>query len=182
MDLTDAIRGRRTCKVFTGEPVAREVVTGLVDLACQAPNHRLTQPWRFAAIDHHGVGRLVAFVQQPPVAGVVEARKLPAVCERLARCGAVIQLTCVVAGGPEQQREDRDACCAALQNILLAAHGAGLGAFWSTSPLLAHAEVLRWFGADPAVECHIGTVWLGVPAEQPVVPKRRPLAEVLHWL
>jgi nitroreductase len=182
VELVSAMRGRRTCKTFTGDPVARDVVAELVDLACQAPNHRLTQPWRFAAIDQLGISRLVAFLQQPQVAGAVDSRKLPAICERLARCGAVVQLTCVVAGEREQQREDRDACCAALQNFLLGAHGAGLGTFWSTSPLLAHPEVLRWFGADPAVECHVGTVWLGVPAEQPVAPKRRPLAEVLHWL
>ncbi len=182
MDLASAIRGRRTSKVYTGAPVDRDLVVSLIEQACWAPNHRLTQPWRFAAADQAAVARLVAFVQGPPLAGVVEPRKLPAICERLAHCGALVQMTCVVSGDAERQREDRDACCAAMQNLLLSAHAAGLGAFWSTSPLLAHPEVMRWFAADPALETHIGTVWMGIPAEQPAVPQRRPVAEVLRWL
>lgn len=181
MDTLTAIHARRTVKAFTGAAVSREVVAGLVEAACWAPIHRLTQPWRFAAIDHEGVARLLELVQRAPVSAVVEARKLPAICERLAKCGAIVQVTCVLAGGDEQRREDRDATAAAVQTMCLAAQAAGLGSFWSTSPLLTHPEVLRWFGADPAQEAHVATVWLGIPAEQPAPPRRRPVAEVLHW-
>jgi nitroreductase len=181
MDLLTALRSRRTIKAFTGQAVSRETVSGLVEAACWTPNHRLTQPWRFAAVDREGVARLVAFVQQPPVCDAVFARKLPAICERLAACGALVQVTCLLAGDDEHRREDRDATAAAVQSLLLAAQAAGLGSFWSTSPLLSHPEVLRWFGADPMNEAHVATVWLGTAAEQPVPPRRRALAEVLRW-
>jgi nitroreductase len=181
MDAITAIRERRTIKTFTGAGIPRARIEELVELARCAPNHRLTQPWRFYAIDQTGVGRLVAHIQTPALGGVVEARKLPAIAERLALCGAVVQVTCVISGGEEQQREDRDATCAAVQNLLIAAQAAGLGSFWSTSPLFAHPEVLRWFGADSAAERHVGAIWLGVPTQQPPVPPRRPLAEVLRW-
>ncbi len=181
MNTLAAIRSRRTIKSFTGAAVSREVVAGLVEAACWAPNHRLTQPWRFAAVDQEGIGRLLELLRREPVSGVVEARKLPKICERLAGCGAIVQVTCVLAGSDEQRREDRDAAAAAVQNLCLAAQDAGLGSFWSTSPLLAHPEVLRWFAADPAREAHVATVWLGVPAEQPDPPRRRPLSEFLHW-
>ena len=172
---------RRTIKSFTGAAVPRATIESLVEAATWAPCHRLTQPWRFSAIDRDGIARLIAFVQQPPVRAAVEARKLPAICERLAACGAIVQVTCVLAGSVEQRREDRDATAAAVQNLLLAAHEAGLGSFWSTSPLLTHAEVLRWFGADPTQQAHVATVWLGVPSENPLPPRRKPLAEVLRW-
>ena len=120
-------------------------------------------------------------VQRAPLSAVVEARKLPKICERLACCGAIVQVTCVLAGSDEQRREDRDATDAAVQNLCLAAQVAGLGSFWSTSPLLTHPEVLRWFGSDPAQEAHVATVWLGVSAELPTPPRRRPVAEVLRW-
>lgn len=176
-----AIAARRTIKAFTGAAVPRSTVESLVEAATWAPCHRLTQPWRFAAIDREGIVRLCSFVQQPPVSEAVLPRKLPSICERLAACGAIVQVTCVLAGSAEQQHEDRDATAAAVQNLLLAAQAAGLGSFWSTSPLLAHPAVLRWFGADPALEAHVGTIWLGVPAESPVAPQRRPLADVLRW-
>lgn len=146
-----------------------------------APNHRLTQPWRFAAIDSEGVARLVALVQTPPLSQAVDARKLAAICERMARCGAMVQVTCLRSADPERQREDLAATAAAVQNLLLAATGQGLGSFWSTSPLMADVGVLRWFGADPEQEVHVATVWLGHPVESPPTPKRRPVDDVLRW-
>jgi nitroreductase len=181
MDVCDAIRGRRTVKAYSGAPVSRETVRDLIELACWAPNHRLSQPWRFAAIDAAGVVRLTTFVQSPPVSTVVEPRKLAAITERLAACGAVVQVTCVRTDDPGRQAEDRDATAVAVGNMLLAAHAQGLGSFWSTSPLMTHPEVLRWFGADPGLETHVATVWLGVPVEEPTPPRRRPVSELLQW-
>lgn len=182
MELLAAINLRRTSKVFSGAAVDRALVQHLVEAAVMAPNHRLTQPWRFAALDAAGVSRLVAMVQTPPICQVVEAGRLVAICERMARCGAMVQVTCLRSLDPERQREDLAATAAAVQNLLLAATGHGLGSFWSTSPLMADPRVLRWFGADPAAEAHVATVWLGLAAEQPPSPRRRGLDEVLRWV
>lgn len=182
MDLLAAIRNRRTVKAFSGQAVDRDIVRDLIEAAAMAPNHRLTQPWRFAAVDAAGVARLVAAVQLPPICHAVEARKLPAICERMARCGAIVQVTCQRSADAERQREDLAATAAAVQNLLLAATAQGLGSFWSTSPLMAHPETLRWFGADPAADEHVASVWLGVPAEQPVPPKRLPVDGLMRWV
>src|SRR5262245_66471638 len=47
MHVTDAIRERRSIKRFADRPVTREEIETLLDAATLAPNHRLTQPWRF---------------------------------------------------------------------------------------------------------------------------------------
>ena len=47
MDVEEAIRSRRTLKAYTDEPVGRELVSELLDLAVLAPNHHETEPWRF---------------------------------------------------------------------------------------------------------------------------------------
>jgi nitroreductase len=182
MDLMTAMTHRRTGKVFTGLPIARGVVEQLMAAAVLAPNHRLTQPWRFAAIDADGVARLVAFVQTPSVRQAVEARKISAICERLGKCGAIVQVTCVRSTDLEVLREDLAATAAAVQNVLLAATAQHLGSFWSTSPLMSHPEVQRWFGSNPEREAHVATLWLGHPGDQPPVPQRRPLTDVLHWV
>lgn len=182
MDVLAAIAERRTSKSFTGEDIPRAALRALCEAAVLAPNHRLTQPWRFGVADRAAIPRLLELLRGPAVSACVEPRKLGPATERIAACGALIQVTCVLAGEAEQRREDRDAVAAAVQNLLLAAQAAGLGSFWSTSPLMAHAEVLRWFGSDPAAEAHVGTIWLGHPAEAPPAPpRRRPLDEVLHW-
>src|SRR5262245_6776628 len=47
MHVTDAIRERRSIKRFADRPVTRQEIEALLDAAALAPNHRLTQPWRF---------------------------------------------------------------------------------------------------------------------------------------
>ena len=47
MHVDHAIRTRRTIKDLRDEPVAAATVRELLELAVQAPNHHLTEPWRF---------------------------------------------------------------------------------------------------------------------------------------
>ena len=41
------LRGRRTIDLFEPEPVGTEVLRDAIEVARWAPNHRLTEPWRF---------------------------------------------------------------------------------------------------------------------------------------
>ncbi|MDX6726842.1 MAG: hypothetical protein QOK49_1647, partial [Baekduia sp.] len=50
MELEDAVRTRRTHKVFGPDPVPRETLEELLELARWAPNHHLTNPWRFRVV------------------------------------------------------------------------------------------------------------------------------------
>ena len=50
MDVEEAIRTRRTHKVYEQEPVDRATVEELLELARWAPNHHLTEPWRFRVL------------------------------------------------------------------------------------------------------------------------------------
>ena len=50
MELEEAIRGRRTHKAYAAEPVERETLDELLELARWAPNHHLTNPWRFRVL------------------------------------------------------------------------------------------------------------------------------------
>ena len=50
MDVDSAIRGRRTSKQFGAEPLDEGTLRELLELALHAPNHHLTQPWRFRVL------------------------------------------------------------------------------------------------------------------------------------
>ena len=58
MDVEEAIRARRTHKVYEREPVDRATVDELLELARWAPNHHLTNPWRFRVIGPEARQRL----------------------------------------------------------------------------------------------------------------------------
>ncbi|HAD75104.1 MAG TPA: nitroreductase, partial [Gemmatimonadetes bacterium] len=47
MNVLDCINTRRSTKTFTDRPVSREEIEQLLGTVCQAPNHRMTEPWRF---------------------------------------------------------------------------------------------------------------------------------------
>src|SRR5690349_22634122 len=50
MDAITAIRRRTSARRFRPEPVPRDVIETLLDCAVRAPNHKLTEPWRFAVL------------------------------------------------------------------------------------------------------------------------------------
>ena len=58
MELEEAIRTRRTHKVYGSQPVARETLEELFELARWAPNHHLTNPWRFRVLGPEALERL----------------------------------------------------------------------------------------------------------------------------
>src|SRR3954454_13130358 len=107
MDVEEAIRTRRTHKVYGSEPLDRETLLELFDLARWAPNHHLTNPWRFRVVGPRALAEL------KDAAGPENASKL-------ARAPTLVVVTAV---GDE---EDRDATACAAYIVLLAAHGRGL--------------------------------------------------------
>src|SRR6184192_2947736 len=50
MDALDAIHRRTSVRRFRPDPVPRETIAQVLDCAVRAPNHKLTQPWRFAVL------------------------------------------------------------------------------------------------------------------------------------
>jgi len=58
MDVIRAIQTRRSIGRVKQDPVARELVEAILDSAVQAPNHRLTEPWRFHVFSGKGRGEL----------------------------------------------------------------------------------------------------------------------------
>lgn len=185
--VADAISSRRTVKHFYGQALERDQLEHLLELACWAPNHRLSNPWRFAVLEQPAIARLSTFLlAEPAIASVPDpakgAAKLAKLLERLPSLGAMIQVCWVRAADPAIDLEDHAAASAAVQNLLIGANAMGVGSFWSTNPALSHPSTLRWCGFDPASQGFLGSIWLGIAREQPEPPPRRALAEVTRWL
>jgi nitroreductase len=179
--VTAAIRERRSVGRVAPDPLPREVVAELVDAAIQAPNHRLTWPWRFVALAgdaRREIGeahaRAVARLKPGhPQAGLV---KETALLER-----APVVIACCVAGSadPAQAREDRDTVAAGVQNLLLAAHARGLAAIWRTGAPVSEPEVADALGLSPG-DAIVGFVYVGRPLPDVVVrPPGRPSVDDL---
>lgn len=168
MDVETAIRSRRTHKAFGSEPLTREQLEPLLELARWAPNHHLTAPWRFRVLGPKSLTRLKR------VAGPEGAAKLD-------RCPTMVIVSCVLGGDPVQDEEDLHATAVASYIVLLAAHARGLAGYWRTPELLRGEEGRGAVGL-PTRERFVGLLHLGHPRQQRPAPERPPTAETTVYL
>ena len=163
MDVETAIRTRRTHKAFGPEPLSREQIEELLELARWAPNHHLTAPWRFRVLGPE------ALLQLKEAAGAEGAAKLD-------RAPTLIVVSCVLSGDPVQDEEDLHATAIASYIVLLAAHARGHGGYWRT-PALLREEAGRAAVGLPAEERFVGLLHLGSPRQGDKPAPERPPAE-----
>ena len=169
MDLEDAIRGRRTHKAYGSEPVDRATLDELFDLARWAPNHHLTNPWRFRVLGPAALQRL------KDAAGPEAAAKLD-------RAPTLIAVSVAQSGeDPVQDEEDLLATAAAAYIVLLAAHGRGLAGYWRT-PAVLRTDAGRAALGVPTGERIIGLLHLGPPRQEREPPERAPAGDVVTYL
>ena len=168
MEIEEAIRDRRTHKAFAPEPLARELLDELLELARWAPNHNLTNPWRFRVLGPGSLARLKA------AAGPEAAAKLD-------RAPTLVVATAVESADPVQDQEDLLATGCAVYAVLLAAHGRGLAGYWRTPGVLRTPEGLEAVGV-PDGERFVALIHLGRPRQDREPPERLPSADVITYL
>jgi len=185
MQVYDAIRQRRTIKQYTGRSIPREVIERLLDAAVWAPNHHLTEPWRFTVLTADAKDHLAALRRQqvqeamadPTTAGA--RTKLDETYRKMAGASALVVVTAKRALDPHVDEENRLATAAATQNLLLAATAEGLASFWSSG--VAPYPPARAFLAVPDDEVIVAVVHLGY-TEHGHPGRRRDARELTRWL
>ncbi len=171
MELEHAIRTRRTHKAFASEPVDPEVLAQLFELARWAPNHHLTNPWRFRVLGPETVARLkqIAEALNPGSGG------------KLDRAPTLVVASVDRQGDAVERQEDLLAGAVAAYLVLLGAHGLGLAGYWRTLPLLDSPAGREALELDPA-ETLVGLLHLGRPRQEQRVPERAPVADFVRHL
>lgn len=160
MDVLEAIKGRRSVRDYTGETVADAVLAELIDAAVTAPSALNEQPWSFVVVKNRALlaeisDKAKAYFLTTPLATYRHLRGLVSDPEFhiLHHAPALI----VIAASRSTPWAVEDGAVAA-QNLMLAAHAAGLGTCWIG---LAQA----WLGTED------GRSILGLPdSHVPVAP------------
>ncbi len=163
METIEAIQNRYSCRSYRADPVSSELLMKLVDAGRLAPSGRGEQPWVFVVVTD--------------VSTLKELARLAESGPHIGRAAACIGVFCL-----RDAKYGLEDCCAASENILLAAADLGLGACWIAGDKKSYAgQVADLLNAPPGMKL-ISLISLGFPAdEMPKDRKRRPLKEVLHW-
>jgi nitroreductase len=168
VDVETAIRTRRTHKQYGATPVDEATVRELVGLATLAPNHELTNPWRFRLLGP----KTRAGIEE--LAGAKEAVKLR-------RAPTLVLVTALCSADPVLAEEDLHATACAVYALLLAATGRGLASYWRTPAAFREHAVRSALGLAER-ERMVALVHLGPPVSDPPVKERAPADEVLSVL
>jgi nitroreductase len=163
-----AIRSRRTHKQFGREPVDETVVRALLDLARFAPNHKLTEPWRF---------RLLGPQTRLHLNGAVGEKE----AMKLGRAPTLVLATAMLSGDPHTDEEDLHATACAVYAVLLAATARGLASYWRTPAAFEERAVRELLGLE-SNEHVVGLIHLGPVVSDPPAKERAALEDVLHVL
>jgi nitroreductase len=168
VSLADLAAARRTHKAFGPEPVPRETLVELLGLARLAPNHHLTQPWRFRVLGPEALARL------KEAAGPAEALKLD-------RAPTLVVVSAALTGDLVQDEEDVCATAAATMLVLLGATERGLASYWRTPGVLRTARGRDALGV-PRGERVLGLLHLGPPEREPAPREREPVETYVEFL
>ncbi|HZN97905.1 MAG TPA: nitroreductase [Gemmatimonadales bacterium] len=187
MDAISAISSRTSVRRFQPEPVPRPVIQQLLECAVRAPNHKLTEPWRFIVLTgrardrlaeiraHHRLKRFTdpAGAEAAAAADKVrrEARETPAF---------VVVLTAV---SPDEitREEDYAATMMATGNLMTAAQALGLGTYLRTGGVMRDPALLQLAQVPDGFRI-VAVISLGYPAEAEPPRRRKPPTEVTRWL
>lgn len=185
MELMEAIIQRRAVRSYTDRPVTKTTIKELLRAAIHAPSAVNQQPWAFAVI--RGRQRLDEYserAKQHMLAVLPQSLVLHRRSDQLTSTGYHVfhhaGTAIVIYGKPAQFAANED-CCMAAQNLLLAAHGMGLG----TCPI---GFVRPWLDL-PAIKSEMGVpthysavmpIVVGWPAEK-TAPTPRAEPEIVAW-
>jgi nitroreductase len=185
MTVTEAIRARRSISKLAGDP-GDDAIAQLVELATWAPNHHLTEPWRFTVLRGAARERLGAVWGERAAAasgltGATRDEVALRQAEKLLRAPVLIVVSTRTDEDPVVAEEDFAATAAAVQNLLLGAESLGLGAMWRTGAIVREPAVKEFLGLGPSDRIvaivYVGTAPAAAPAARP-----RTAADVVRWM
>ena len=184
----EAIFGRRMSKEFTDAEVPRATIQRLLDAAIWAPNHRLTNPWRFFVLEKDSpirsrVAELAWQTAYDNVANPNPAQKKASADAGKARvldAPAMAYAYSVPGPNEETTQENYASVCCAVHNMALAAVAEGLTLDWSTGGISKLPGLAGMLGADEDWAM-VGALFIGEPVNAPT--SRRDAAQsIVSWL
>lgn len=185
MDAREAIRKRRTVHRYSSEPIPDGVLGAALEDAVTAPNHKLTNPWRFTRVGSETRSRITdLYVEMKREAkdGLSEDDE-KTYRRKVGDPPELVVPSQVLADDEFTRREDYAAVACAIQNMMVSLRSEGVYSKWTTGDVTRRPEVYDWLGIDEDDEEIVGFVWVGYPREDrrdTDKPPRRPVDEVVR--
>lgn len=187
MDAITAINRRTSVRRFRSDPVPRELIERLLECAVRAPNHKLTEPWRFAVLtggareryaDIRARHRLKRFADPSTAEARAGAEKV-----RRDTLEAPVYIIAMSAVSPDEitREEDYAATMMAIANLMIAAESLDLGTYLKSGGVMRDPDLLE-LALVPDGFRVVGLLSLGYSAEPEPPRRRKPARELTRWV
>lgn len=179
-EFAEVLQGRRTIDVYLQTPIPDALVREALEVATWAPNHHVTEPWRFILPGKNTVKKILDLCER-----LVCAKKSAELArhkrESWSEKPGWLVVTCQRSEDELRQQEDYAACSAAVQNFMLYLWKAGLGSKWTSGDITRDPQFLEILGIDGDDAFVVGMIWFGYPKLTPT-QTRKDLSEVVTRL
>lgn len=189
MECLEAILGRRSCRNFKNQPIEKEKIKLMIEAAIYAPSPANKQPWEFIVVNNPIYNKQLketSEITKEKLAIRSGWKWLPTFkIDFLLQAPTLM----VVVGDPDRNGAEQfldvpspgylEACSAAIQNMLLAAHAQGLGTLWFS--LFEKADVRSIFSISEDKD-PVGIICVGYPEQIGSAPARRGIEEKVRFL
>lgn len=153
-NVMDFILGRRSVRLFSPGQIDAETTHRLLEAAMAAPSAMAKDPWRFVVVRN---AEMLGKLAQACAGG----KMLPAAAMAIVVCGDL------EAAMDQQMGFLVQDCSAAVENMLIAASGLGLGSCWvGVYPSDSFMKEVRLLLGLPASFVPVACVALGLPGEE----------------
>ncbi|KUG02778.1 nitroreductase [hydrocarbon metagenome] len=186
MDIIQAIKERRSYRSYLNQPVEEEKLQNILEAGRWAPSVMNLQPWKFFIVKNPDVKNQLKAACYETLQKIFQASGWKWVSKFSLEFLSEAPVIIVIAGDPQKTGADQFlpgrgtgyafSCCAAVQNMHLAAHAVGLGTLWFT---LYETDKVKELLNIPAELDVVSMIVLGYPTEAAVPVKRKPLDEMV---
>ena len=168
------------------EAPTKELVMRILEAATWAPNHHMTEPWRFVVLEgdeRKKLGDALSEALQLAIKYDDQKREELLRQEKAKPLTApviVAMIFCPKQGGKIIPQEEIVSAGASLQNALLAAHSLGLSTFVRTGAH-AYSEPVKNYLGIKEDESLLAFIYLGFRAEEPRPTSRSSIETRIEW-
>ncbi|MEY4550649.1 MAG: hypothetical protein RL685_6844 [Pseudomonadota bacterium] len=175
---------RRTVQDYRQGALPDGALQRALEAALSAPNHRMTEPWRFIQVGpvaRQALFEIGADLKSAPGAPLAGAQR-DRLASKMLFPAELLVVAQTKAEDAEVAQEDYAAVSCAVYAAMLSLWSEGIGSKWSTGGVTTDPRTYACLGVEPAEQSIVGFVWVGYDArpEAPKPRRRRALDQVFR--